>query len=248
VLCGNIYVSPGVAGGGAEIVLIDLNTGQQVGGPAASSDGGGFWKILVPGDGLGGTPYLLDPVWGSLPIVGVPYSDIVLGARVYSGWMEDFRPAAWRTGTWGHANFPWVPEAVWIVDNDTGAVYPTGPAPYGGWMTPDPLPKWKVLDIPTLLATGPQLKTYSLMTDHGCEDASFSLRDQSFSLAVDEPAFFRASGYYPEKKILVGGKLKYNVTLTDATRIDQTWPEAARVGLEFGKYQPFVELRTGAEG
>ena len=247
VACGRIWISPGVPAG-AELVIINVNNAQIV-GTAGATDGGGFWTVPIGEDGLGGNLYLMDAAWGSMPVVGLPYADIVLGARAYCGWMQDFRTAAWRTGTWGHANFQWVPETIWVVDNDTGAVYGTEEAPYGGWMTSDPLPKWKyIADPATLLAQGPQLKSYSLHTDHGVEDAVFHLRDQSFSVADDEAGFFRASGYYPEKKILLGGKLKYNVVLDAQQRIDESWPEAARVGLEFGKYRQFIEMRVGEQG
>jgi hypothetical protein len=245
--CGRVFLSPGVPAVGAQITLINVNNAEIV-GTAATTDASGWWTVNIPWTGLGGDPFIMDPLWGSVPVIGIPYSDIVLGARAYCAWMQDFRTAAWRTGTWGHSNFQWVPEAIWVVDNATGTVYPTQPAPYGGWMTVDPLPKWQYIADPVLLLRyGPQLKSYRLVTDHGVEDPDFSLRDQSFSGGADEPGFFRASGYYPEKKILLGGKLKYNVVLDSRRRIDQNWPEAARVGLEFGTYRPFVEVRVGAE-
>jgi hypothetical protein len=246
--CGRIWISPGVAAEGAVLQIINVNNAKIV-GTATSTDGNGWWSVPIGAEGLGGDLYLLDPTWGSLPVVGLPYADIVLGARAYCGWMQDFRTAAWRTGTWGHANFQWLPETIWVVDNQTGTVYETEQAPYGGWVTLDPLPKWQcIADPATLLAQGPQLKTYSVVTDHGVEVPSFSLRDQSFSVADDEAGFFRASGYYPEKKILLGGKLKYNVVMEGWQAIGTSWPEAARVGLEFGTYRPFIEMRVGEQG
>jgi hypothetical protein len=250
VACGRVFTSPGVPAAGVQITIISMDSARII-GIAATTNGSGFWSVAIGDQGLGGNLFITDPTWGTMPVVGLPYSDVVLGARAYSGWMDEFKPESWRTGTFGHKNFPYVEEAVWVVDNDTGAVYPTQPAPYGGWMTEAVLSKWKYIADPVaLLRYGPQLKSYRLETDCRTEDPDFHLRDQSFGGVADEAsaAYYRASGYYPEKKILVGGKIKYNVVLASGDRIDENWPEAARVGLEFGQHQKFVELRAASGG
>jgi hypothetical protein len=245
VACGRVFLSPGVPAPGVEIIIISQESGEII-GTAATTGNDGFWSVDIPPEGLGGNLFIMDPAWGSMPIYGLPYSDVVLGARAYCGWMQEFKTEAWRRGTWGHSNFQYLLEAIWVVDNDTGDVYATEEAPYGGWVTRTALPKWKYVSDPVqLLVQGPQLKSYRLETDHGVEDPDFHLREQSFSGWDDQPSYYRAAGYYPEKKILLGGKLKYNVVLAGGKRIDQHWPEAARVGLEWGRHQEFVEVRAG---
>lgn len=242
--CGRVFLWPGAPAAGVQIVIISLESGEIV-GTAATTGKDGFWSVEIPEQGLGGNLFIMDPTWGSMPIFGLPYSDVVLGARAYAGWMEEFKPEAWRTGTWGHPNFQYLPDSIWVVDNDTEARYATEEVPYGGWVTQQALPKWKYLSDPVqLLRQGPQLRSYRLETDHGVEDPDFHLRPQSFSGWDDQPSYYRAAGYYPEKKILLGGKIKYNVVLAGGQRIDHRHPEAARVGLEWGKHQPFVEMRA----
>ncbi len=245
VACGRVYWSVGVPAVGVQIVIISQESGEIV-GTAATTGGTGFWSVDIPAEGLGGNLFIMDPNWGSMPIYGMPYSDVVLGARAYAGWMDEFMSEAWRRESRGHKNFPYVPGATGVVDNDTGQVYETEESPYGGWMTQETLPKWKCIEDPVALLTyGPQLRSYRLETDHGVEDPDFHLRDQSFSGWDDQPSYYRAAGYYPEKKILLGGKIKYNVVVAGRERIDHQWPEAARVGLEWGKHAGFVELRAG---
>lgn len=245
VACGRVYRSAGVPAGGVSVLILSEESGQIL-GTAAVTDAQGFWSVDIPEEGLGGNLYLMDPDWGSLPVVGRPYSDVVLGARMYSAWIEEFASEVWRRDALGHKNFTYVPGSVWVMDNDTAEVYETEPAPYGGWMTRQTLPKWKYVANPVALLTqGPQLRSYRIEADQRVEDPSCHLRGQSFSGWADQPSYYRATGYYPEKKILLGGKIKYHVALGARKRIEENWPEAARVGLEWGSHQPFVEMRAG---
>jgi hypothetical protein len=247
VLAGRVFRQPGVALGGVAVVAISRESGELV-GTVATSDGGGFWSVEMPEDGLGGDLFVHDSTWGSVPVVGMPYSDIVLGARAYSGWMEEFAPEAWRTGSLGHKNFAYVPDAVWVVDNESGEVFGTEEAPGGGWITSAALAKFAFVEDPVeLVAGGPRLRSYRLETDHGVEDPEWHLRGQSFGGADGEASNYRATGYYPEKKLLFGGKIKYNVLRNSRTPVTEELAEAARVGLEFGEHQAFVELRTGEQ-
>ncbi len=243
LVCGRVYERMGVPAAGIDIVVVDTETAEIV-GVAATTNGEGFWSVEVPPEGLGGNLYILDPEWGSIPVVGSPYSDIVLGARAYAAWIEEFKPEAWRTGSYGHHNFQYVEAAVWVQDNGTDDTYPTGAAPYGGWMTEATLPKYAYIsDILQLLIYGPQLKSYAIYVDGECEDPDFNLRSQSFTETQTLPGQFRAAGYYPERKFLLGGKIKGNLVVASPDRIDEDQPEAARVGLEFGGLQPYLELR-----
>ena len=197
VAAGRVYISPGVPAAGAAIVVIDPESGEDR-GTVATTNGAGFWSVAIPEEGLGGNLYVRDATWGTVPVYGLPYSDVVLGARAYCGWQQEFKTEAWRRGTWGHANFQWVPEAIWVVDNDTEQVYATEEAPGGGWRTAEPLPKWQYVSDPLeLLQYGPQLKSYRLETDHGVEDPSFHLREQPFCGWSTQDGYFRATGVLP---------------------------------------------------
>jgi len=247
IVCGRVYQRMGIPAPGIDIVVVDTEVGEIV-GVIATTNEEGFWSAAVPPGGLGGQLYILDSAWGSLRVLGNPYSDVVLGARAYTASIEEFKPEAWRTGTYGHNNFQYVDAAVWVEDNDTGQTYPTTQAPYGGWMTIDTAPKYAYIsDLIQLILYGPQLKSYALYADGEAIDPDFKLRSQSFEEAPTLPGQFRAAGYYPERKFLLGGKIKANVVIGSADRLDEDQPEAARVGLEFGKLQPYLELRQRAK-
>ena len=243
VVCGRVYQRMGVPAAGIDIVVVDTEVGEIV-GVAATTDGEGFWSVDIPPEGLGGDLYILDPTWGSVPVLGSPYSDVVLGARAYAASIEEFKPEAWRTASYGHNNFQYVAGAVSVVDNDTSQIYETTAAPYGGWMTAATLPKYAAIsNILQLLINGPQLKSYAIRAEGETEDPDFNLRSQSFEETQTLPGQYRAAGYYPERKFLLGGKIKANLVITGSDRLDEDQPEAARVGLEFGKLQPYLELR-----
>ncbi len=243
IACGRVYLRPGVPAAGIDITIVDTEFGEIV-GVAATTNESGYWSVEIPPEGLGGDLYILDEQWGSLPIVGFPYSDVVLGARAYAGWMEDFKPECWRTGSYGHHNFQYIDKQIHIEDNDTGRKYPTEEAPYGGYLTEEILPKYKyIADVLELLIYGTQLKSYAIVADEEVLDPDFHLRAQSFEEAPTLAGAFRAAGYYPETKFLFGGKIKANIVKHSDQRLDEDQPEAARVGLEFGTLKPYMELR-----
>jgi len=248
VACGRVYQQPGVPAPGIDIIIVDTEFDEIV-GVADTTDGNGFWSVAIPPEGLGGDLYILDETWGSMPIIGFPYSDVVLGARAYAGWMEDLKPVCWRTTSRGHQNFQYIEDEIHIRDNDTARKYPTEEAPYGGYVTKETLPKYKYIsDILQLLIYGPQLKSYAIVAEEVVLDPDFHLRSQSFQEQPTLAGNFRASGYYPETKLLFGGKVKANLVVDSSERIGADQPEAARVALEFGRLQPYMELRqTGNE-
>lgn len=247
VICGRVYQRMGVPAPEIDIIIVDTESAEIV-GVAATTDAEGFWSVQVPPEGLGGDLYILDTTWGSLPVLGTPYSDVVLGARAYAAWMEQFKPEAWRAGSYGHKNFQYMHGTVWVQDNESEQIFETTEAPYGGWLTVATLPKYKyVEDVLQLLIYGPQLKSYSLHTQGQVIDPDFSLGSQSFEETPTLAGQFRAAGYYPERKFLIGGKIKANVVLESADRLDEAQPGAARVGLEFGHLQPYLELCQRAE-
>ncbi len=238
VICGRVYQRLGVPASGIDITIVDTEFAEIV-GVAATTDGQGYWSVEIPPEGLGGQLYILDQTWGSLPIIGFPYSDVVLGARTYAGWMEEFKPECWRTGSYGHHNFQYLPDEMIIRDNDTSHSYGTREVPYGGYITTQTLPKYKyIASILELLIYGPQLKSYAIVAGGEVVVPDFSLRSQPFEDGPTLAGNFRATGYYPETKFLFGGKLKANLVADCDERIDQDEPEAARVGLEFGRLQP----------
>jgi hypothetical protein len=243
VRCGRVYQAPAVPAADVGVYVISPETGEVL-AEAARTDENGFWSVQVPEQGLGGNLYVLDETWGSVPILGAPYSDVVLGARVYSWWTEDLLPEAWRTGTLGHKNFSYVPDSVWVEDEEQARWYETEPSPYGGWITKEWVPKYRYQTAAELFSNGPQLKSYKLYCDGAVVDPALHLQSQVFGNQQLEPDRYRASGYFLQRKLLMGGKIKHNVVMYSREPIGEQFTEAMRVGLEFGEHQPYVEVRT----
>ncbi|GAH46796.1 unnamed protein product, partial [marine sediment metagenome] len=133
-LCGRVYRRFGVPAAGLDIVAIDFET-YEVAGVIATTNAEGYWSVTIPPEGLGGEPYVHDPEWGSVPILGTPYSDVVLGARVYSAHYEMYKPEAWRRPGRGHANFQFGPDSVVVRACEGGRLFGTRQSSYGGWIT-----------------------------------------------------------------------------------------------------------------
>lgn len=248
LVAGRVYERPGVPAEGIAIRVIDTETYEVV-GTAAVTDETGYWSAEIPENGFGGDLFVHDEVWGSFPVLGSPYSDIVLGARAYSAWFDEFRPEAWRKGDYGHSNFPYVPGGLWVEAVAGEGAWETEEAAYGGWVTRGTLPKFRyVADIRELIENGPQLREYNLVDAGGVVEAGFVLGSQPFEAWESPPGQFRASGHYPEVKLLVGGKCHGNVLMHSERRVGEELPEAARFGLEFGELKPVMELRMGPQG
>ncbi len=246
-LCGRVYRRFGVPASGIDIVAIDRES-CEVTGVIATTDGDGYWSATVPPEGLEGEPFVHDPYWGSVPILGVPYSDVVLGARAYSAHHEMYRPEAWRRPSRGHSNFGFCPGSVVVRACEGDEVFATGPTSYGGWITEGVLPGFQyIADIEALVEYGPVLREYDLVIDGQCVVPGFVLRAQSFEGWETEPGQYRCAGYYPEAKFFLGGKVHGNVLRDDKERVKDNLPEAARVGLEFGERQAYIEVRARRE-
>lgn len=248
-VCGRVYERAGVPASGLSVVIVDMEKCQVV-GSAATTNSEGYWTATIPTEGFGGELCIHDPTWGSVPVLGWPYSDLVLGARAYSSWDDTYRPEAWRKGSFGHKNFPYVRGALWVEDAETGEKFEVEEASYGGWVTKATLPKYRyVADVGQLVNQGTVVRSYNVVEEEGLLESGFTLGSQPFEDYESSPGQFRAAGHYPEAKWLIGGKLQGNVVLDSEDRIDEQEPEAARVGLEFGKVHLFVEMRAGkAEG
>jgi len=255
VVAGRVYERMGVPAGGIDIVAIDWETAEIV-GTIATTDGDGYWEAELPPEGFGGDPWIHDDNWGSVPIIGFPYSDVVLGARAYSCFSELFKPEAWRTQDRGHKNFQYVQDAIIVQSRETDELYETEEAAHGGWQTVDSLPAFQyVEDLGELLIGGPQERTYRLLELRAGADgedkvliAEFTLPGQSFEAGETLAGRYRASGYYPEVKFLIGGKISGNVvtvksSYTPQEHISSQYAEALRVGLEFGEHNAYVEMR-----
>ncbi len=248
VLRGRVYERSGVPASGVEIVAIDV-IGCTVVGTIATTDGDGWWEARIPAQGLGGQPAIHDPEWGSVPVLGMPYSDVVLGARAYSAIDEDYKPEAWRKPLRGHKNFQYIPGSVVVENVATSERLATIQCPYGGWLTEATLPKFRyIADIQELVSFGAQEHTYRILVDGEDTLAPFELLGQPFDDTGGGDGIFRAAGYSPEQKMLLGGKIHGNVVLGDAEPIGANLPEAARVGLEFGEHRAFVEARAIGQG
>ncbi len=247
VICGRVYERFGVPAGGIDIVTVDMETAEII-EVIATTDGAGFWSADVPPGGFGGEPCIHDAAWGSMPVLGMPYSDIVLGARAYSAHYETYKPEAWRCPERGHANFQFCPDTV-SVRTPGGGLVATTPIEYGGWVTTATLPKYQyVEDLEELIWYGAQPRVYDLMVNGECVIADFELRSQPFE-GTDTPAGnLRAAGFYPEAKFLLGGKAHGNVLKGRREPVKADLPEAARVGLEFGEHDPHVEVRALRDG
>ncbi len=241
--CGRVYERIGVPAAGIDVVIIDTESAELV-GVAATTDGSGFWSVEIPPEGLGGDLFIHDQDWGSMPVLGLPYSDVVLGARACADWQEMFKPEAWRKGMLGHNNFQYVPGAMRVEDLEGNEVSATTEAPYGGWVSVETLPKYVYVDdVEELVINGPQLWHYRLVSGDQIVDPDFILRTQPFEDNETLPGQFRATAYQPGKKILVGSKIHGNIVMQAEDRIGVELPEAARVGLEFGRHKSYVEPR-----
>lgn len=248
VICGRVYLRPGVPAEGIEIVAVDLESCEIV-GVIAVTDETGFWSATIPPEGLGGEPAIHDPVWGSVPVLGVPYSDVVLGARAYAAHYEMYQPETWRKPERGHANFRFCSGSV-TVRTPEGREVATEATDYGGWVTTEVLPKHRYIeDIEEFVQTGAQAHRYDLLVDGEVAIAQFELRSQPFDGQDTPEGRLRAAGYYPEAKLLLGGKIHGNVLKGDTQRVKDNLPEAVRVGLEFGSHEPYIEIRSvGGDG
>ncbi len=247
VICGRVYERPGVPAVGVSIVAIDMET-LEVAGTLATTDGGGFWTVTIPPEGLGGEPCIHDVNWGSVPVLGMPYSDIVLGARAYSAHYENYKPEAWRCRERGHKNFQFCPDTV-VIRDPGGSSLSTVPTDYGGWVTTATLPKHEYVDdVEDLVFYGPQTRQYDLLVDGEVAIADIELRSQPFEGSDTAAGNLRAAGFYPEIKFFVGGKAHGAVVKGQREPIKANLPEAARVGLEFGEHDPCVEVRALGAG
>jgi hypothetical protein len=242
LIAGRVYERMGVPAAGIAIVPIDYESGV-VGEAIATTDGGGYWEAEIPAEGFGGDPWVHDPQWGSVPVLGFPYSDVVLGARAYAGFAEMYKPEAWRKGDRGHANFQYVQDEIVVEDIETEAQFGTTEAAYGGWVTVETLPKYRhVEDINELIVGGPQLRYYRLRTPREVLLNEFCLEAQSFEEYETLPGQYRAAGFYPEAKFLIGGKVHGGVVTGCGEAIGLELPEAARIGLEFGAHEWFTQV------
>ncbi|MBU0611383.1 MAG: hypothetical protein KKI08_26120 [Armatimonadetes bacterium] len=245
-IAGRVYERPGVPAVGMPIHLINYETGEVL-EPVTSTDGGGYWEVTIPEEGLGGDPWIYDGKWGCMPLLGFPYSDVVLGARAYAGFAEMYKPEAWRKGERGHANFQYVQDALWVEDPATGEVFGTVEAAHGGWVTADTLPKFKfVSDVEELIATGPQLRVYRLLSPGEVVMNELYLESQNFEEYETLPGQYRAAGVYPEAKFLIGGKIHGGVVTGNKGAIGLTLPEAYRIGLEFGQHEWYTQVTVEA--
>lgn len=243
VICGRAYERPGVPAAGIDIVAVDPESCEVV-GVIATTDDEGFWSVIIPPEGLGGEPAVHDPKWGSVPVLGMPYSDVVLGARAYAAHYEMYKPEAWRRAERGHANFQFCLGSVEVRTPDD-EIIATGPTDYGGWLTTETLPKHRYIeDIEEFVQTGAQTRLYDLLLDGEAVISDFELRSQPFEGQDTAPGHLRAAGYYPEVKLLLGGKIHGNVLKGDSQQVKGNLPEAARVGLEFGEHEHYVEARS----
>ena len=254
-VAGRVHERMGVPAAGIDIVAIDWETAEVV-CTIATTDSDGYWEAELPEEGFGGDPWIHDGKWGSVPILGFPYSDVVLGARAYSSFSELFKPEAWRKKDRGHKNFQYVQNAVVVQSRETDELYQTEEAAYGGWQTVDSLSAFQyVEDLEELLVGGPQERTYRILEVGGGPDGEdkvlteeFTFPGQSFESSETLPGRYRASGHYPQAKFLIGGKISGNVvsvkgSYTPQEHISSQYSEALRVGLEFGEHEAYVEMQ-----
>ena len=245
---GRVYLRMGVPAAGIAIVAIDWVNCEIV-GTVAATDGDGYWEAEIPEQGFGGDLWIHDATWGTIPVIGFPYSDVVLGARAYSSYVQQWRPEAWRKKDRGHKNFQYVQDCVSVQDRQTSALYGTVEAAYGGWQTEAPLPNFRYIpDLEEVLLTGPQQCSYRLLQGEQVLLEEFTLAAQSFEDYPTLSGRYRAAGIYPQFTYLLGGKIAGNVlsqppSLAPDQHIAATYPEALRVGLEFGTHSFYTEMR-----
>ncbi len=248
LVAGRVYQRMGIPAAGVDILAIDWESCEIV-DTVATTNAEGYWEAEIPPEGFGGDLWIHDAASGSVPIKGFPYSDVVLGARAYSAFVEMWKPEAWRKEDLGHKNFQYVPRAVRIQSRETLEFYQTTEAQHGGWQTVATLSAFQyVEDLEYLLFHGPQQRTYRILQDEAVLQEEFTLPGQSFEPGETEAGRYRAAGYYPESKFLLGGKIAGNVVSPPTSwapdqHLGADYAEALRVGLEFGEHSFYTEMR-----
>jgi len=251
IVAGRVYQRMGIPAGGIDIIAIDWET-CEIAGTVTTTDGDGYWEAEIPEEGFGGDLWIHDASSGSVPIKGFPYSDVVLCARAYSGFSEMWKPEAWRKKDRGHKNFQYVPEAIRVQSRETLEFYETTEAEYGGWQTIAPLSAFQyVPDLEYLFFHSAQQRTYRILQGEEVLQEEFTLPGQSFEGADTLPGRYRAAGYYPQYKFLLGGKIAGNVVCPPTSwapdkHITAGYSEALRAGLEFGRHSFYTEMRQDA--
>ena len=248
LVAGRVYLRMGLPAAGVDIVAINWER-CEVAGTVATTDAEGYWEAQFPPAGFGGDLWIHDPVHGSMPVIGFPYSDVVLGARAYASHLEQWKPEAWRREDRGHKNFQYIPEAIVIQDRGSGQRYGTIEAAYGGWQTEQALMKFSyVEDLEELLVIGTRERSYRIMHGEQVLLEEFTLTAQPFESYDTISGRYRAAGFHPQKKYLLGGKISGTSVLASASHAPQDhisaeYPEALRAGLEFGDHAPYLAIR-----
>ena len=248
LVAGRVYLRMGLPAAGVDIVAINWERCEVV-GTVATTDAEGYWEAQFPPAGFGGDLWIHDPVHGSMPVIGFPYSDVVLGARAYASHLEQWKPEAWRREDRGHKNFQYIPGAIVIQDRGSGQRYGTIEAAYGGWQTEQALMKFSyVEDLEELLVIGTRERSYRIMHGEQVLLEEFALTAQPFESYDTISGRYRAAGFHPQKKYLLGGRISGTSVLAPAScapqdHISAEYPEALRTGLEFGDHAPYLAIR-----
>lgn len=219
-----------------------------------TTDGDGYFEATAdPGDSdpLDGWA-IDDPTWGYLLFPTGAYHDVVLGGRIVSvlrASPPELGLAPWRKGTYRHENFAaWEAEIRFRErDGRVEGVFGVVEIAGGAGFASVPLPK-----TPYTGLTGDDGSLAKLVWEAIRPDDSVLA---TFEIGDDTNVSEAGLAFYSKRSVgvafpatLTGGKIAGNVVCRDAARIEANLPEAARVGLEFGRHEPFMEVRARREG
>jgi hypothetical protein len=189
-----------------------------------------------------------DPTWGYFRFPTGSYHDVTLGGRVVSiprRAVPELGLAWWRRGSYRHENFAAVEPGMRFRERDgrVPGYFDTEGIAEGSGFASMPLPKTPYTQLRGDDGTLGKLVWEAVRSDDAVV-ATFEIGDDT---NVSEPglAFYsiRSVGVaFPAT--LVGGKISGNVVCRDRGRVEANLPEAARVGLEFGRHEAFVEVRA----
>lgn len=85
LVAGRVYLTQDEPAIGLAIRVVNFEKPQINAVPAALTDETGYWEARVGESGFGGDLWVNDLTYGTIPLLGYPYSDVVLGTELWGG-------------------------------------------------------------------------------------------------------------------------------------------------------------------